>query len=144
MKLFFVLATCISPFVLMAQTQSYEGTYSVRYDMKDGSLFEYQLQLRADGTFFFHAHEIHTKALKPEKNRYGKGKWTASKNLISLTTNPEVDLFDNYTLNFTNTKARIDRQSVRNKSADAVPDSMRIYDSDIFWIKGLKLTKESP
>ena len=144
MKLFFVLAAFITQFALMAQSHGYEGIYSVRYDMDDGSLFEYQIELIADGTFLFHAHEIHTQALKPEKNRYGKGNWTSNENLVTFTSNPAVDLDRKHTLNFTNTKARIDRKSSRNKSAEIIPDSMRIYESDIFWIKGLQLTKVLP
>ncbi|MBT8256252.1 MAG: hypothetical protein KJO23_06910 [Bacteroidia bacterium] len=144
MRLLFILTALCTQFSLTAHSQSYEGSYEVRYEMNDGSIFNYSISLKRDGSFLFHAYEYHTKAITPEKNNYGKGTWTAKKNLITFTSSTILDMDDKHTLNFTNTKARIDRKSPRNKSAEIVPDLMRIYESEISWIKGKKLTKVTP
>ena len=138
------LTMFLTAIAVFAQTNGYEGNYGITHEMKDGSHFEYDLTLNTDGTFSFHAYEYHTKVLTPERHFYARGNWSAMKNLITFTTDSNIDLDEKYTLDFTNTKARIDRKSQRNKSPGIVKDVMRIYDSDIFWVKGKILTKDNP
>jgi hypothetical protein len=123
-----------------AQTSSHNGTYQVKYDT-DNAIFEYTLNLESNGTFTFHSYTNHFNANPKEKNQYGKGKWVAKKNLISFIADENIDINDKFNLNLNNTRARIDMKSPRNKTSEIIPTTMRIYNSDIFWIKGLKLTK---
>jgi uncharacterized GH25 family protein len=114
--------------------------YSVRYNA-DNAIIDYKLDLNSDGTFTFHSYTNHFKATPAEKNEFGKGTWKAKKNSIIFEINSNTDLNEKYTLNLQNTKARIDRKSPRNKTAEIIPTTMRIYESEISWVKGLKLTK---
>ena len=123
-----------------AQSDNYAGTYEVRFDTKN-AIIEYNLNINSDGTFVFHSYSNHFQANPQEKNLYGKGTWNITKNIVTLETNVNDDINNKYSLNFKNTKGRIDQKSTRNKSSEIIPITMRIYDSDIPWIKGLKLTK---
>jgi hypothetical protein len=128
---------------LFAQSKNYGGNYDVRFKTENAN-FEYKLSLKTGGTFLFHSYANHFKANPSAQHTFGKGTWKFNKKIISFSTDLQNDLDETYTLNFNNTKAIIDRKSSRNKSPEKVPDIMRIYDSKIFWIKGMKLTKLSP
>lgn len=123
-----------------AQSTSYAGIYKVNYDTEN-AVFEYKVELNSDGTFIFHSYSNHFNATPSEQIVNGKGTWKAKKNIISFSTDELNDLDKTYTLNFSNSKARIDRKSPRNKTLEDIPDLMRIYESDISWVKGKKLTK---
>ncbi|MEM7186253.1 MAG: hypothetical protein AAF466_06310 [Bacteroidota bacterium] len=143
MRLVLLFALVALPFGTFGQETGLAGTYEVRYETTDGNTFLYEITLHPDNTFLFHSYEYHAKAQPPEKERFGKGRWEANKNLIVLSTNEENDLDDTHTLNLDKTKARIDRKSPRNKNPNPVPDVMRIYESPVPWVKGKKLTKVS-
>ncbi len=126
--------------IACAQSANYDGTYGVRYENVN-SIIEYTLTLNVDGTFQFHSYTNHFKATPPEQNTYGKGTWNAEKNIISFFTDDQHELDEKHTLDFSATKARVDRKSIRNKSPEVIPDKMRIYESEISWVKGMKLEK---
>ena len=134
------LFLCIFGQVTIAQSTSYEGTYKVRHEAIN-AIFENTLILNADETFSFHSYTNHFNATPSEKDTYGKGTWRAKKNIISFFTDEENELDEKNTLNFSNTKARVDRKSIRNKSPEVIADKMRIYESNIAWVQGMKLEK---
>ena len=68
----------------------------------------------------------------------GKGE----KKLIFFYTDTTREVDETYTMDFTNSKARINRKSPRDKSDKIVKESIRFYESDLSIIKGLELFKE--
>lgn len=127
---------------VFSQPASYSGTYSMRYDTSNAEL-EYTLNLNEDGTFKFHFYRNNDCSTCVVENSYGKGTWTTKKNLIYFSVDQNTDLDEEHTLNLNNSKARVDRKSPRNKSPEIVPDTLRFYESDIFWVSGMKLIKRS-
>jgi len=127
---------------LVAQPKKYVGNYEMDFDINGKGVIEYQLSLNEDGTFLFHFYrKIDTS--HPDENQYGKGNWKVGKaNVLYFTTNENNDLDETHTLNFTNSKARFYEKSPRDKSAKIIKKHLRFYDSDIPWVKGMKLIKK--
>lgn len=123
---------------LFAQS-TIEGTYISDFNGTNANL-KRTLILNADGTFLFHNYENHERGIPPEKNIYGKGTWTIEKNLVYFTSSKN-DFDDKHTLDFSNTKARFDTKSPRDKSNNDVKTSLRFYESEVFWFKGMILLK---
>ena len=101
---------------LLAQKDEFAGEYGIKYELLNAGVLEYNLSLKPDGTFIFHFYR-NIDPSQPKENKYGQGKWKVEKNnLIYFYTSSENDLDETYTLNFTNTKARIIKKSPRNLS----------------------------
>ena len=64
-----------------------------------------------------------------------------NKNIITFSTDELADLDEDHVLNLNNSKARLDRKSLRNTSPEVVPDLIWFYDSEVSIVKGLKLKK---
>lgn len=138
-KIFTILTLFISA-TLIAQDINHSGTYiwksSTSVEAKDTKTQESQitriLRVNSDGTFSFDR-------LRPawgnnkEDNIYGKGTWTSKGKYIYFSTDPEIEIDDKHTLNFTNTKGRWDAR--KNK--------LVLYESDIFWLRRFQITKQS-
>ena len=139
MKQILLLITISTSITVTAQWEIFTGEYNKRYELKDGGIIEYRLSLHPDGTFSFHNYRKLTCSMCAEENQYGKGTWTAKKNDIYFFTNKERDVDDIHTLDFTNTKARSNRKSPRNKSSKVNQESIRFYSSEIPWLKGWEL-----
>ncbi len=114
-----------------------EGTYV--YNGSNGK-FTRTLLLNTDGTFSFHTYEYHDAGIPQERNFYGKGTWTSENNLVYFSSS-KSDIDDKYTLDFSNTKARFDTKSQRDKSNTDKKTSLRFYESEVFWLKGMTLIK---
>ena len=122
-----------------AQEEDFTGTYiwksSTNVNTGNGTQ-ESQiiriLTIKQNGTFAFDR-------LRPawgnnaEDNIYGRGTWTSKGKHIYFHTDPETDLDEKYTLNFTNTKGRWDARKNR----------LILYESDIFWLKRFAIQKQS-
>lgn len=122
-----------------AQSQSLLGDYSLKYDTPQG-IIEYDLTLNSDGTFVFSYYDKIYKRLKMERTQKGKGTWKSEKNLVYFFTN-DSDVDDEFNLNFNNSKARFITKSSRDKSDRVIKTALLLYDSEIFWVKRLNLTK---
>jgi len=61
--------------------------------------------------------------------------------LISFYTETS-DLNDNFTLNFTGTKARLITKSPRDPSDRVIKTALSFYKSEISWIIGMTLLKQ--
>ena len=130
-----VLQTSLTP-----QESTYVGTYERFSDPVNAGARTYRLILNANGTFSFHLHrEAHPS--QPEKNRYGKGTWKLEKKHVIYFYTDSTDLDTKFQLDFDTSKARVKRKSPRDKSDRIIKESLRFYDSEIFWIKGLELFK---
>ncbi|OUR91795.1 hypothetical protein A9Q87_08280 [Flavobacteriales bacterium 34_180_T64] len=117
------------------------GIYQAIYNMNDGAQIKYTLTLNENGTFNFHFYRKLICEGCIEENNYGRGTWFSDQKLIYFKTLIENDLNENYKLNFQNSKARFDRKSSRNKSQEIVPDRLRFYEPEIFWVEGTELTR---
>lgn len=125
-----------------AQLQTYVGTYKMSYEFKKGGLVEYTLSLKPNGTFLFHSYR-NIDPSQPNENKYAKGAWEVEKEkVLYFYADKEVDLDETHTLNFNNSKARYNSKSTRDKSDRIIRKSLKFYDSDIFWVKGMKLYKK--
>lgn len=128
--LFILLTTTIS-----AQKVDHTGIYRWESSaiIKPGeSQITRILRIEADGTFTFDRLRP-SWGLNKEDHLYGKGTWTAKGKYIYFTTNPEIDLDNKYTLDFTNTKGRWDAR--KNK--------LILYESDIFWLRRFAIAKQA-
>lgn len=139
MKNFLILFSIIFTSIVQAQSEIYVGTYEKNYKINNGDFHHYRISLNPDGTFTFQSHSIISKRIPSEKKEFGKGSWSADKNIITLTTDSEKDLDKIYTVDLSNTKAKYVSKSPRNKSNRIIPNTLKFYQSDISWIKGKEL-----
>lgn len=89
------------------------------------------LRIEADGTFTFDRLRP-SWGLNKEDHLYGKGTWTSKGKHIYFSTDPETEIDEKYTLNFTNTKGRWDAKKNR----------LILYESDIFWLRRFAISKQ--
>lgn len=97
------------------------------------------MNLLDDGTFIFHYYSKIKNGIPPEKNYYGKGKWTVEKNVISFFSDKQKDLDDKFTVDFTNTKARFITKLPRDKTDKIVPTKLQFLKSSIAWMNRIDL-----
>jgi len=122
-----------------AQDSDYAGTYESRFEMSNGEMIAYTLELNDDGTFFFKSlKELNTGEANSEE--YAQGAWSSDRQNHLLLTTSESDIDEVHTLNLTNTKARIINNSARNKAGKS-SGFLLIYSTDIPWLKGTRLEK---
>lgn len=126
---------------VFAQADQVVGDYSLTLGDDENHLLEYQLTLNQDGTFFFHYYSKIKQGVPPEKNLYGKGKWTVKNNVISFFSADKTDFDEKHTLDFTNSKARFIIKSPRDKTDRVIKTSLRFLESEIFWMKAINLFK---
>lgn len=133
----FLFFMCINVF-------SQSGVYIIDHtnESTDGSQTKWTLTLNEDGIFLYHFYRKLKGGIPAEDNFYGKGTWKAQKNLVFFYSDKEIDLDEKYNIDFTNSKARYITKSPRNTSSKIVKTSLRFYESDLFYIKGLELLKE--
>ena len=143
MKLKFTLFILLITFNLTVflQSESYVGTYIRPYESQENQILKWTLTLNSDGTFIYNFYRD-IGAKNSEENFYGKGTWKGEKKLIFFYTDTTREVDETYTMDFTNSKARINRKSPRDKSNKIVKESIRFYESDLSIIKGLELFKE--
>jgi len=141
MKNFILLFSLFISINTFAQTEKFIGQYKLSnsYDI-DQEILKYTLTINSDNTFSFHSYK-NSKGLISEKNGYGKGTWTAKGNYIYFHTQ-ESDINDKYSLNFNNSKAIYKSKHPRNKSKRIIIPHLLFLETDIFWMKRVKLDKK--
>ncbi len=127
--------------MLYAQSDQLEGEYFLQAGSQEKHLIEYKLTLRSDGTFFFHSYRDHKNGIPWVEHKYGKGNWRADGTVVSFYTNKEKDLDEKHTLDFSNSKAHFVTKPARDKTDRVIKTRLKFYESEIFWIKGLDITK---
>ncbi|WP_425076509.1 hypothetical protein [Psychroserpens sp. S379A] len=138
MKYLFCLTLLLSGVITNAQDIA--GTYQLHSSSSDHEL-KRTLTLNADGTFEYYNFRWLKSGIPPETHTYGKGTWTQNKKIIVFSTEAS-DLDDKFTLDFNGTKARFISKSPRDKSDRVIETSIRFYESEIFWIKGMTVVKK--
>ena len=125
---------------LFAQPEDYSGTYIRPYESQENQILKWTLTLNSDGTFLYNFYR-NLGDKNPEENFYGKGTWTSEKKLIFFYTDVNTAFNVPHIMDFTGSKARINKKSPRDKSDKIIKESIRFYESELSVIKGLELFK---
>lgn len=141
MKLLLTTVLLIFTLTAFPQSNTVIGTYVLTLGTKENDTFEYKLTLSQDSTFYFHYCSNIKRGIPPEKHKYGKGKWSEQKNVISFRTDKKSDLDEKHILDFTNSKARFIVKSPRNKTESVIKTRLLFLESDIFWMKNIAMLK---
>ena len=131
MKSVITLLIIITSISVYSQEVDHTGTYY--WEIADHEVFKRKLIVYQDGTFTFDWYRNLNNPASPEEFAWGKGTWTSKGKYIYFNTDPENDIDEKYTLNFTNTKGRWDARNNR----------LILYESDIFWLKRFAIQKQS-
>lgn len=126
--IFFLFISAIN----FAQEVDHTGTYYWEVNPTNAGKHTRTLTVNADGTFIFNRYREPDR-LNPDSDIWGKGTWSSKGKYIYFTTDPETELDEKYTLNFTNTKGRWDAR--KNK--------LILYESDIFWLRRFTISKKA-
>lgn len=132
-------------FVLLIVTatinaQDVAGVYQLNTVSNDFEL-KRTLTLNIDGTFEYYNFRRVEKGIPPETHIYGKGVWIIENKVINFTSEAS-DIDDKFTLDFTGTKARFISKSPRDKSDRVIETSIKFFESEVPWIKGMLLIKQ--
>ena len=141
MKAIFTILILISNLTLFSQSDKVVGDYSLTLGKEEENLFEYKLTLNQDETFYFHYYSFIKQGIPPEKNKYGKEKWTLENNVISFFSDKQKDFEQKYTLDFTNSKARFVTKSPRDQTDKIVKIRIKFFTSEISFMKTIDLAK---
>ncbi|WP_133240857.1 hypothetical protein [Marixanthomonas spongiae] len=137
-KILLLLIAIFAIALTSAQTASIEGEYGKRTETDVGSVLEYTLSLKPDGTFTFHFYR-NIDATQPKEHLYGRGTWELVRKDILFHSDETTDMDEKYTLDFSDTKARFIKKPSKNRNATEKVAYFLFYDSQLPMIKGLKL-----
>lgn len=140
MKILFSTIALLLHLVAFTQSEPISGIYTRTLGPSNGIEIMYKLSLNNDGSFTFHSN-TKQKGAPADKNLYGKGTWKIEKKVVTFITNEKTDISEDYTLDFNGSKARFISKSPRDKSNRIVETALQFYESNIFWIKTLRLPK---
>jgi len=136
MKPFLFFTSLLLSLSLAAQA----GSYTISYNTPQGDI-RYALILKEDSSFTYHFYRFSKCASCRKENYYAKGKWLIEKKIIYFSSSAD-DMDDTYTLNFNNSKAHFIKKSPRDKTDRVIPEALHFYESEISWVKGMKLLKD--
>ena len=139
MKTFFLIFEILFCLSVIGQTDVLIGDYSIKHEANNG-LIEYSLTLKSDGTFTFRYYDKIDNRIQKERIQFAKGTWENKKNVVYFFSD-ESNINGKFNLNFNNSKARFITKSPSDKSDKIVKTSLLFHDSEIFWVKGMKLYK---
>ena len=143
MKNLLILFLVLSITTAKAQTKDFIGIYMLKEDTENG-VIQHKMALHEEGTFlfstFFSPSDSADKMLEI-KSMYGSGKWRANGNQVFFVVDKEEDFDEDRVLDFSKTRARIQKPVPDSTNGENRSDQLVFFDSDIFWVKGLKLNK---
>ena len=119
--------------------ENISGKYSFTKD-NYRNMNQYFLLINEDGTFVFKNYWKSTSEVSSTGEEFGKGRWKYAGDKIMFTSNPDIDIDQNHRLNMNNTIAEI----TQTKSSGSTKRSIKFLDSEIFWLRDLRLFKETP
>ncbi len=141
MKTLFTFLLFLCTLTSFSQSDKVVGDYNLTMNTTKSDLFEYKLTLWQDGTFLFHYYSNIKKGVPVEVNKFGKGSWTIKGTVISFHADKKYDFDEKHTLDLTNSKARFLVRSDRDKTEQASKTRLQFLQSEIFWIKKIKMNK---
>ena len=124
---------------IYCQNDRYVGDYFQKLGNEKHTI-EYTLNLNEDGTFIFHSYSNNEDGIPAVVHTYGRGKWISKKEIITFYLD-EKGMNEEYTLDFSGTKARFITKSPRDTSDKEIKTRLKFYESGIFWMKGIELLK---
>ena len=140
MKFSLSILSFLFSLMLSAQSIDYAGSYEFYRGNGDNHFLRDYLTLNPDRTFLFLSESYIEERMPRDRKEYGRGTWTSEKQLIFLNVE-ESDVDAKHVLNLNNTKLRFDTKSPRDKSNRDIKTSVRIFDTEIPWLKGRTLIK---
>ncbi|MBT8321651.1 MAG: hypothetical protein KJO90_08305 [Eudoraea sp.] len=127
-----------------AQSEDFIGIYIHKKEAENG-VIQHKMVLDEEGSFLFSAFfspiDREGKMLEI-KSDYGSGNWRANGDQIFFIVDKDKDFDAERTLDFSNTRARIQQPIPSNPEGNSEPVLLVFFDSDISWLKGLKLPKQ--
>lgn len=124
----------------LISAQDVVGTYQLHNKYEDFEL-KRTLTLHSDGSFEYYNYRWVKNGIPKDTHTYGRGTWKQDKKVIHFTTESS-DLDEKFTLDFTGTKARFISKSPRDKSDRDIKTALSFYESELFWVTGMKLLKQ--
>ena len=144
MRRFLILFFTTISGTITAQADAFIGIYIYQEEAETG-LLQHKMVLDEEGTFlfssFFSPKDIDGKMLEIQSD-YGSGKWRANGNQLFFLVDPVKDFDEERTLDFSKTRARLEKPPPINPKGEKGPVQLVFFDSDISWVKGLKLPKQ--
>ena len=143
-KLYLSFLFLILSFNLFSQAEKNAGEYYYKSN-SNGYEISYKLSLLKDGTFSFTSFSKVPQGISQNSQEYTEGNWKIEDSLEDTNSiqfygyqKPTIPK-ENLTFNMNKSKARITKEKIN----DSMGYNTRITftDSDIFWIKGITLTK---
>ena len=129
---------------ITAQSDEFFGIYIFQEEAETGVL-QHKMVLDEEGTFlfstFFSPKDVEGKMMEIQSD-YGSGKWRANSDQLFFLVDRKMDFDEDRTLDFSKTRARLEKPSPSNPKGDKEPMLLVFFDSDIPWVKGLKLQKQ--
>ena len=140
-RLCFVAIVLFFNVSLLAQQPSIDGTYGRSITTVNGGVISYNLLLKQDSTFTFtYYRKLSTD--RAEQTTHCEGTWIVlDAKKVELIANTELFDTPNF-INLKDTKAHFITKSPRDKSSRKIPTSLKFYESNIPWIKGIPLEKQ--
>lgn len=126
---------------LSATSQNIAGTYTNKWESTSGEFVAYTLTLNPDGSFTFNSHQ---KFLGQEDVRRttAEGTWKFENYLLVLATDNSEETDNALIANLNNCKARYAKVSTRKVNTTGEKPSLKFYQSDVFYAKGMELYKQ--
>ena len=129
---------------VIAQTSDFIGIYLLKVDEENG-VIQHKMVLNEEGTFLF---STYFSPDNPEgkmleiTHMYGSGKWRTNGKQLFFIVDKEEDIDEDRILDFSKTRARIQQPSPGKPDGEKAREELVFFDSNIFWVKGLKLIKQ--
>lgn len=140
MKHFLITLFASFAFSFAVQSQNIEGTYTNTWESEAGGALTYTLTLHSDSTFQFVSHRVFETSI-PSKTITADGTWNNNNRLLILATevsSETIDLVEKLNKN----KAKYKAYPPRHRKFKLVKPSLKFYESEVFYAKGMKLFKE--
>lgn len=118
-NLIVILALLISSsgFAQKGKLGKFVGTYEKKEKYDSGIILEVVLELKSDGTFYCTFYQDQLCYVDDDK---GKGKWSVKNGQIQFVSEQGIDVNEEYSMNFNETKAVIDGDKLIFKESKMV------------------------
>ena len=144
MKPFLILSFILISNSIAAQADEFIGIYIFKADAEN-AVVQHKMVLEEEGRFLFSTFfspKDRDGKMREIRSDYGSGQWRANGNQVFFLVNKSEDFDKDRTLDFSNTRARLEKPSARNLKGEKDPVLLIFFDSDIPWVKGLRLPKQ--
>ena len=144
MKIILTVLCLVFATSLGAQNPDYAGIYIFKADAENG-VIQHKMVLEEEGNFLFNAFfspKDKEGKMRQIRSDYGSGTWHVNDEQLFFKVDKNEDFDKDRTLDFSNTRARLEKPSPRNLKGAKIPVNLVFFDSDIPWVKGLRLPKQ--